>query len=192
MEKDGEKRARIIEAAIEVFCRAGFDGASVAEIAAKADVGKGTLYLYFDSKVSLFQEVYRVCTAERAQACVQDVEGVSGAIDKLCLRLRNGTAWEMKYPLKNKLGRLYLADPRFGEKDRNDVLSMEVAGVTQILEDGIRSGELRGMPVKLMEEMFYRLGSAVYYYIEDHPQELHNEGLWQEVEKSIRGCLGVW
>ena len=45
-------------------------------------------------------------------------------------------------------------------------------GVTDILEQGIRAGELRSMPVKLMEEMFYRLGSAVYYYIEDHPQEL--------------------
>lgn len=192
MERESLKREKIIDAAVGVFCETGFDGASMADIAARAGVGKGTLYLYFDSKVELYQQAYRQCTAERAQACVANLEEADGAIDKLCLRLRNGTAWEMKSPLKNKLERMYLADPRFGEKDRSHVLSMEVSGVPEIMKTGIARGELRDMPVQLMEEMFYRLGSAVYYYIEDHPEEMDSGALWAEVEKSIRGCFGVW
>ena len=43
MQRDMDKRERIIDAAVEVFCQAGYDAASMADVAAKAGVGKGTL-----------------------------------------------------------------------------------------------------------------------------------------------------
>ncbi|MCF8062682.1 MAG: TetR/AcrR family transcriptional regulator [Deltaproteobacteria bacterium] len=53
-----QKRQRIIEAAARVFARKGFFNASVAEIAAEAGVGKGTLYEYVASKSDLFFAVF--------------------------------------------------------------------------------------------------------------------------------------
>lgn len=44
------KRAEIIEAALEVFMDKGFEKASISNIAAKAGVGKGTVYEYFENK----------------------------------------------------------------------------------------------------------------------------------------------
>ena len=43
MLRDTDKRERIVEAAVEVFCQAGYDAASMADVAAKAGGGKGTL-----------------------------------------------------------------------------------------------------------------------------------------------------
>jgi AcrR family transcriptional regulator len=43
-------RSRIIESAIELFSARGIDGVSVEEIAEAADVGKGTVYNYFQTK----------------------------------------------------------------------------------------------------------------------------------------------
>jgi AcrR family transcriptional regulator len=43
-----------LEGARQVFLASGFDGASMGEIAKAAGVSKGTLYVYFDSKESLF------------------------------------------------------------------------------------------------------------------------------------------
>lgn len=54
-----EKRAAILEAALELFVRHGFHGTTVPAIAEQAGVGAGTIYRYFESKESLVNELYR-------------------------------------------------------------------------------------------------------------------------------------
>jgi TetR/AcrR family transcriptional repressor of mexJK operon len=49
-----EKRAQILAGATSVFAADGYEGASMARIAAVAGVSKGTLYNHFDSKAALF------------------------------------------------------------------------------------------------------------------------------------------
>jgi AcrR family transcriptional regulator len=49
-----EKRRQILAGAACVFSRDGYEGASVARIAAEAGVSKGTLYNYFESKSEMF------------------------------------------------------------------------------------------------------------------------------------------
>lgn len=56
---DGAKRRQIIEGAREIFMSAGFDAASMNDIARAAGVSKGTLYAYFDSKEALFEALIR-------------------------------------------------------------------------------------------------------------------------------------
>jgi len=54
---DPAKRTRLIESAAVMFARLGFERAGVDEIAAGADVAKGTVYLYFANKADLFRAV---------------------------------------------------------------------------------------------------------------------------------------
>jgi AcrR family transcriptional regulator len=54
---DSGKRRQILQGAREVFLSHGFDGASMGEIARVSGVSKGTLYVYFDSKDKLFEEL---------------------------------------------------------------------------------------------------------------------------------------
>lgn len=49
-----QRRLRLIQAAIEVFSRKGYDGASVEEIASAASVTKPVLYDHFSSKEEIF------------------------------------------------------------------------------------------------------------------------------------------
>ncbi|MCC6572798.1 MAG: TetR/AcrR family transcriptional regulator [Planctomycetes bacterium] len=51
--KRERRHEQLLNAALKVFSRDGFDGASVADIADEAGVAKGSIYLYFDSKESL-------------------------------------------------------------------------------------------------------------------------------------------
>lgn len=54
-----DKRRRILDAALRVFAKHGYDGTSVPEVAKAANVAIGSLYHYFDDKEALVNEVYR-------------------------------------------------------------------------------------------------------------------------------------
>ena len=66
---DNEKRTRILHAAQSLFIRYGVKRTSIDEVARAADIAKGTLYLYYDSKEMLFAEVAKnICADILAEA----------------------------------------------------------------------------------------------------------------------------
>ncbi len=70
--RSDDKRQRILQAAVKVFARKGYFAAKVSEIAKRAGVADGTIYLYFRNKedilVSLFDEIMAEHVAEGRQA----------------------------------------------------------------------------------------------------------------------------
>src|SRR5580698_11410921 len=58
-QKPEDKRAKLLDAALELFETRGFDGVAVPEIARHAGVATGTLYLYFKDKAALVNALYR-------------------------------------------------------------------------------------------------------------------------------------
>jgi AcrR family transcriptional regulator len=79
---DSAKRRQIVEGARQIFLQHGFDAASMNDIARKAGVSKGTLYVYFENKEQLFEAiVHEECQvhAERTfnlDSTDHDVDGV--------------------------------------------------------------------------------------------------------------------
>ncbi len=63
----GAKRRQIMDGAWAVFLAAGFDGASMNDVARVAGVSKGTLYVYFDSKEKLFEALIREERSRQAE-----------------------------------------------------------------------------------------------------------------------------
>jgi AcrR family transcriptional regulator len=63
-----DKKIRILEAAIHLFAQNGYTGTAVADIAVQADIGKGTIYEYFDSKEDLFFAVFEWYSKHTAAA----------------------------------------------------------------------------------------------------------------------------
>jgi AcrR family transcriptional regulator len=62
--KDEQKRGRIIAAAMEVFAAEGLAKGTIASVAVRAGIGKGTVYEYFRSKDQLFQAMLEYFFAE--------------------------------------------------------------------------------------------------------------------------------
>lgn len=60
MENITGTEAKILAAAVEVFCRRGFDGARMQEIADQAGISKASLHYYFRSKEGLFKRAVQV------------------------------------------------------------------------------------------------------------------------------------
>src|SRR3984893_17197088 len=61
---DEEKRTRILHEAQSLFIRYGVKRTSIDEVARAADIAKGTLYLYYESKERLFAEVAKKICAD--------------------------------------------------------------------------------------------------------------------------------
>jgi len=59
-----ERRESIINAALELFARKGVDHTTISAIAKEADISKGLIYNYFDSKEQLLEEVINQGFAE--------------------------------------------------------------------------------------------------------------------------------
>src|SRR6266699_2079097 len=57
--RQAERREAILAAALEEFAARGFAATRLDDVARRAGVAKGTIYLYFRDKESLFQELIR-------------------------------------------------------------------------------------------------------------------------------------
>ncbi len=55
----GDKRRQILDAALYAFAERGYHGVAVPDVAAAAKVSTGSVYVYFDSKETLVNEVFR-------------------------------------------------------------------------------------------------------------------------------------
>jgi AcrR family transcriptional regulator len=146
---DRAKRRAILEGARQVFRANGFDGASMGEIAKAAGVSKATLYVYFDSKVSLFEvlvETDRHETAERLFTLDETDPDVRSVLYRLALsfqqtmtrpehismiRMVIGAA--EKFPTVGK--RFFLAGPEHGNRRLAAYLAAQVAAGRLVIAD---------------------------------------------------------
>lgn len=78
-----EKRQAILEAALNVFSRDGFQSASMEEIAALASVAKPTIYNHFGDKTTLFAETLSFGAARANEKVAEVIESISPRPDDL-------------------------------------------------------------------------------------------------------------
>ena len=94
--RERRKEARpgeLIEAALELFVEKGFAATRVDEVAARAGVSKGTLFLYFSSKEELFKAVVRENIAGRFAEWTLELDAFEGNTDDLLRTCYKGW-WE--------------------------------------------------------------------------------------------------
>ena len=68
------RRSELIAAARHVFGAHGFENATMEAIAHQADVAKGTVYLYYDSKRAIYDAALRACMEELEKSVRTRVE----------------------------------------------------------------------------------------------------------------------
>jgi TetR/AcrR family transcriptional regulator, fatty acid metabolism regulator protein len=83
MSKKKLKRQLIMDAAIEVFSRNGFQDSTISEIAQKANVAEGTIYQYFKNKEDLFFSIPIDKTKEFYGELELHLKGINGALNKI-------------------------------------------------------------------------------------------------------------
>jgi AcrR family transcriptional regulator len=134
----GEKtRRRLLEAAEHVFSEHGYTEASVSRITDRAGVGQGTFYLYFDSKLQLFEELVEDLN-QRVRHAMS--EGVAGATTRLEAE-RAGFAAFFRFTAEHPA--LYRV-VREAEFVSPDALRLHYTRIVEGYIDGLRQAQLDG------------------------------------------------
>ncbi len=83
MKRNAEKYYQILEAAVKVFAEQGFFQSTVAQVAKKAGVADGTIYLYFKNKDDILIQFYQYKTQQVFGKFREAVDAADNAESKL-------------------------------------------------------------------------------------------------------------
>jgi AcrR family transcriptional regulator len=141
----------LLEAALALFVERGFAATRLEEIATRAGVSKGTLYLYFSSKEDLFKAVVRHTLAAEIAAGQRDVEAFSGSAGEAMVEVLSD--WWSRIHASPASGVFKLAItemqnfPDLAQFYAEEVVNPGFALVASMLERGIAEGEFRPIDV---------------------------------------------
>ena len=142
-----EKNKALIDAALAVFSRVGFAAAKMDDVAREAGVSKGTVYLYFDSKEQLFEEMVK---ANMAPLMTEIAENLTRPSISASERLKSHMKFFYTKILntnRRQIMRLIMAEgpnfPHLAEFYHANVLSRGQAVIKTIIQQGIDDGEFR-------------------------------------------------
>ena len=136
----------ILKAALEVFTAQGYAATRLADVAARAGIAKGTIYLYFDSKEELFAEVVRHAILPHFET-IEALAGQDGSAEEI-LRLQLQTIYsklvstEVRY-----IPRLIIGEgnrfPELAEFYYREIISRCHSTLREVIKRGVSSGEFR-------------------------------------------------
>jgi AcrR family transcriptional regulator len=143
----------VLDAAMAVFTEQGFAGARVDEIARRAGVSKGTVYLYFPSKVALIEGIIQRAVAPVAKGALPQLATFEGDPRLPITMLLKAIAGLLSDPGNLALPRLFLREgmniPAMADIYRRDVLDLAIPALTGLVERGVASGHLRKVDPEL-------------------------------------------
>jgi len=137
----------ILDAALAVFAQKGFAATRLDDVAAKAGITKGTIYLYFDSKQALFEALARQSVGAQIDQVTAQLAGFSGSTSDL-LRFVLSTIGRFAITSDRiVLPRLVMAEaanfPELAAFWRHEIIERGLSLMTGIIRRGIDRGEFR-------------------------------------------------
>ncbi|HEY3223783.1 MAG TPA: helix-turn-helix domain-containing protein [Pseudolabrys sp.] len=143
--RSGERRDAILSAALDEFSTRGFEAARLDDVAKRAGVAKGTIYLYFRDKETLFQELIRAMLTP----LVGTIEALGQAelpLAVLADRLADLFVREVYETRRKDVIRLMITEgrrfPKLAEFYYREVLSRIIAAVRALLRRAAARGEV--------------------------------------------------
>jgi AcrR family transcriptional regulator len=179
----------ILEAALAVFAEKGFAAARMDEIAARARVSKGTIYLYFPSKEAVFKALVREMLAPQLARFADLAVAHQGPIAPLLADILRSLGHFIITSDRVVLPKMVIAEagnfPDLARIYREEIIERGLGLFGRVLQAGMARGEFRELPIPhaarlcvaplllaaIWRTTFARLDTAPYDYeglIEEH------------------------
>jgi AcrR family transcriptional regulator len=140
-----ERREAILAAALDEFSSQGFAAARLEDVAKRAGVAKGTIYLYFRDKEALFQELIRAMLTP-VVGSVEALRDADVPLHAMSDRMVDLFVREIFSTKRGEVIRLMIAEgrrfPKLAEFYYREVLSRIFAAMRTLLERAAARGEV--------------------------------------------------
>jgi AcrR family transcriptional regulator len=142
--------AEILDAALKVFAHKGFAAARMDDIAKEAGVTKGTIYLYFENKETVFKSLVRASVGTTLAAATQDVKNFQGSARFLLRMVLTRVAQMLVESDRVVLPKIVISEssnfPWLAEFYRYEIIERGLELFISLLERGMAQGEFRRLP----------------------------------------------
>ncbi|NOJ46203.1 TetR/AcrR family transcriptional regulator [Bradyrhizobium archetypum] len=146
-ERAAERRGAIIEAAMDEFIARGFAATRLDDIAKRAGVAKGTIYLHFKDKESMFEELIRTAIVPLVIRLSSTPPAPGASVRDMVEAFARTFIAEVASTRRGDLIRLIVAEgPRFpavADFYYREVITRGLAGMRAMIELGIARGEIK-------------------------------------------------
>ncbi|MBO3762004.1 TetR/AcrR family transcriptional regulator [Ciceribacter sp. L1K22] len=154
-----ERKAEILAAAFALFSEKGFAATRIEDVAARAGIAKGTVYLHFPDKEALFTSL-TAGMASPILASMADLAGSEDAPSKIIVaRLYDLARKEILGTDRRHMLRLLISEgplfPSVAEFYHRNVLSVGLGFLRRVLERAASRGELRNPGVASMPQIVF-------------------------------------
>jgi AcrR family transcriptional regulator len=141
-----QRRAAIIAAGLDEFTARGFAATRLDDVAKRAGVAKGTIYLHFKDKEALFQELVRTALVPLI-GNLMTVPAAGGSVREILERFAETFVRDVAGTKRGDIVRLIMAEgtrfPSLADFYFREVVSRGLAGMRKLIEYGIERGEIR-------------------------------------------------
>jgi AcrR family transcriptional regulator len=145
-ERAAERRAAIVEAALDEFIARGFAATRLDDVAKRAGVAKGTIYLHFKDKESMFEELIRTALVPLIGR-LHAPPPIGGSIRDAVEGFAKTFVQEVAATRRGDIVRLIVAEgPRFpsvADFYYREVVSRGLTAMRALIELAVARGEIR-------------------------------------------------
>jgi AcrR family transcriptional regulator len=177
--RKADRPAELLEAALDTFVAKGFTAARMEDIATRAGVSKGTIYLYYPSKQAIFEALVRRNIIPKVEAA-EAMLAASGLPAPVQLRRLLEFMGEATSDLRvAAVPKLVLAEagnfPEMARFYRREVVGRGLALIEGILRRGMEAGAFRPLDIRATARLFVApiilsaLWQTSFAPIEDEP-----------------------
>lgn len=160
--KKRETRQKIIDVAMDLFQRQGFDNTTMEQIAAEADIARKTIYNHFPVKEAIVEGYVRDISSGLARETMQTIKNLPDTRSRLLVALDKAYAWVEHNPELTGICLGYRMKNMYRETGEKYNPTGTRSIISEIIRLGQESGEIRrDFPVPLLATQIDVLRGAV-------------------------------
>lgn len=137
----------LLDAALALFVEKGYAHTSVAEIARRAGLSKGAVYLYFPSKQAILEALVKRAVApagaRAVEAAALGVDDFRSALHAVFAIIGNALNDPNVFAIPKIVIREAVVAPEIAEMYRHAVFDTVVPAAIRVIEQGVASGQIR-------------------------------------------------
>jgi len=163
--KRGSTRERVLDCALDLFSRHGFDGVSTAEVALAAGVSQSVVLYHFETKENLWREAMRVLFGRIDARTVfdQDLYKDLDVVARVRVALRRFVQMSARHP---ELGRVIIREGTAGGERlqwlSENLLLPNYSVFEQLFSEAAKAGVIKGHHPGLLTLMVHSSAAMVF------------------------------